>query len=85
MPVRLALLLDCICLLTCLLLLVVHAAADCLQMARGIVAVGDMMATSISKTCVALAGALDNYALNAMNRSPPLSEPLTLSKSYVNR
>jgi hypothetical protein len=67
------------------MLLVKVRSADCLQMARGIVAVGDMMATSISKTLVALAGALDNYALNAMNRSPPLSEPLTLSRSYVNR
>lgn len=56
-----------------------------MQMARGILAIGDMMATSINKTAVALGGALNNYANNAMNRSPPLSEPLTLSKSYVSR
>jgi hypothetical protein len=55
------------------------------QMARGIIAIGDMMAASISKTSVALGGALNNYASIAMNRSPPLSEPLTLSKSYVSR
>lgn len=54
-------------------------------MARGIVAVGSMMAASINKTAVALRGALDNYASNAINRSPGLSEPLTLSKSYVSR
>jgi hypothetical protein len=54
-------------------------------MARGILAIGGMMAASISKTGVALGGALNNYASNAMNRSPPLSEPLTLSKSYVSR
>jgi hypothetical protein len=54
-------------------------------MARGIIAIGDMMATSISKTSVALGGALNNYANAAMNRSPALSEPLTLSKSYVSR
>lgn len=54
-------------------------------MARGILAVGSMMAASINKTSVALGGALNNYAANAMNRSPPLSEPLTLSKSYVSR
>lgn len=55
------------------------------KMARGIIAIGDMMATSISKTSVALGGALNNYANAAMNRSPALSEPLTLSKSYVSR
>lgn len=57
----------------------------CSQMARGILAIGGMMAASINKTGVALGGALNNYASNAMNRSPPLSEPLTLSKSYVSR
>lgn len=62
----------CACLLPC-------------QMARGILAIGSMMGASINKTAVALGGALDNYAANAMNRSPPLSEPLTLSKSYVSR
>jgi hypothetical protein len=56
-----------------------------LQMARGIIAVGMMLATSISKTTEALGGALNNYASSAMHRSPPLSEPLTLSKSYVSR
>jgi len=56
-----------------------------LQMARGIIAVGSMMATSINKTSTALGGALNNYANNAMNRSPPLSEPFTVSKSYVSR
>lgn len=56
-----------------------------LQIALGILAVGSMMATSINKTAAALGGALNNYATNAMNRSPPMSEPLTLSKAYVSR
>lgn len=55
------------------------------QMARGILAIGSMMAASIDKTATALGGALNNYANNAINRSAPMSEPLTLSKSYVSR
>jgi hypothetical protein len=54
-------------------------------MARGIVAVGSMLAASINKTALAVGGALDNYASTAINRNPGLSEPLVLSKSYVNR
>jgi hypothetical protein len=44
-----------------------------------------MLAASINKTALAVGGALDNYASTAINRNPGLSEPLVLSKSYVNR
>jgi hypothetical protein len=54
-------------------------------MVRGILAVGDMMAATIDKTAHALAAALDNYASSAMHASAPLSQPLTISRSYVSR
>lgn len=56
-----------------------------LQLARGIVAIGSMSATSINKTAAAVAGAIGSYADNLMNQTAPLSQPLTVSSSYVNR
>lgn len=55
------------------------------KLARGIVAIGSMSATSINKTAAAVAGAIGSYADNLMNQTAPLSQPLTVSSSYVNR
>jgi hypothetical protein len=56
-----------------------------LQLARGIVAIGSMSATSINKTATAVAGAIGSYADNLMNQTAPLSQPLTVSRGYINR
>lgn len=57
----------------------------CLQLARGIVAIGSMSAAAITRTATAVGGAIHNYSNNLMNQIPPLSQPLTVSQSYVSR
>eukprot|EP00878_Enallax_costatus_P000368 GHUV01000453.1.p1 GENE.GHUV01000453.1~~GHUV01000453.1.p1 ORF type:complete len:337 (+),score=139.14 GHUV01000453.1:266-1276(+) len=55
------------------------------KLARGIIAVGDMAAASISKTSVAVGAAITNYVQHRMDSTPPLSQPLTVSRGYVSR
>lgn len=59
--------------------------AHLLQLARGIVAIGGMSAASINKTATAVAGAIGSYTDSLMNQTAPLSQPLHVSSSYVNR
>src|SRR5690348_4537373 len=44
-----------------------------------------MAAASISKTSVAVAAAITNYVQNRMDSTPPLSQPLTITRGYVSR
>ncbi|KAF6264688.1 hypothetical protein COO60DRAFT_1483891 [Scenedesmus sp. NREL 46B-D3] len=55
------------------------------KLARGIVAIGGMSAASINKTATAVAGAIGSYTDSLMNQTAPLSQPLHVSSSYVNR
>eukprot|EP00775_Hariotina_reticulata_P012660 gene12660-12787_t len=55
------------------------------KLARGIVAIGSMSAAAITRTATAVGGAINNYSNNLMNQIPPLSQPLTVSQSYVSR
>eukprot|EP00879_Flechtneria_rotunda_P001020 GHRR01001156.1.p1 GENE.GHRR01001156.1~~GHRR01001156.1.p1 ORF type:complete len:303 (+),score=106.55 GHRR01001156.1:254-1162(+) len=55
------------------------------KLARGIVAIGGMAAASITRTAAAVGSALDSYTQNLINQTPPLTQPLTISKGYVNR
>eukprot|EP00882_Tetradesmus_deserticola_P000648 GHRQ01000706.1.p1 GENE.GHRQ01000706.1~~GHRQ01000706.1.p1 ORF type:complete len:347 (+),score=146.11 GHRQ01000706.1:193-1233(+) len=55
------------------------------KLARGIIAISGMSAASINKTATAVAGAIGSYTDNLMSHTPPLSQPLTVSSSYLNR
>lgn len=55
------------------------------KLARGILAIGDMAAASINKTSVAVGGAISSYVQNRIDQTPPLSQPLTISRGYINR
>lgn len=44
-----------------------------------------MSAASIHKTAIAVGGAIMSYSNNLMNQTHPGSQPLTVSKGYVQR
>jgi hypothetical protein len=55
------------------------------KLARGILAVGSMAAASINKTSAAVGGAIGSYVQSRIDQTPPLSQPLTISRGYITR
>ncbi|KAF8067238.1 elp4 [Scenedesmus sp. PABB004] len=55
------------------------------KLARGIVAIGGMAAVSVSNASAAVGSALVNWTDTLVSNTPPLSQPLTMSRSYVDR
>lgn len=55
------------------------------KLTRGVLAVGDMLATSVEHTGRALGGALNQYASTLMASTQPLDQPLTVSTAYMSR
>lgn len=57
----------------------------CMQLAAGVIAIGQMMTAMIIKTGQATAGAIQSYAQEHITRTPPAAQPVMIPHYYKPR